>query len=66
MEAERRESPAVRGLTCDLGMGGLMGVRLSWTKGERKGQLRQRPGEGNGVALCEGRTGLSPVLASAP
>lgn len=42
-----------------------MGVRLSWTKGERKGQLRQRPGEGNGVALCEGSPWLDPSHCSA-
>lgn len=65
MEAERRESPTVRGLTCDLGMGGLTGILLAWMKGERRGQLRQRPREGNGMALCEGHTGLSSVLDSA-
>lgn len=42
-----------------------MGVRLSWTKGERTGQLRQRPGEGNGVALCEGSPWLDPSHCSA-
>lgn len=43
-EAERRESPPLRGLTFEPGMGGFVGTLLAWSKGEVRGQLSEEEG----------------------